>query len=129
MAALGKIMIVMMATTLASSAGCYAEPADSSWDYTGAQGADPTYAGDTDVEPPADYVATTQPVYFSGHGTYYYGRGWRYRDRGQWNTYRREPTTLRRYRVHGHASMPSGHRYEGSRNVAATHGGGNHGHR
>ena len=30
---------------------------------------------------------------------------------------------------HGHASMPSGHRYEGSRNVAATHGGGNHGHR
>jgi hypothetical protein len=106
----GKIVVVIGAF---AGAGCYAEPAASSWDYAGTyNAADPTYAGDTVLEPPAEYVATTQPVYFSGHGTYYYGHGWRYRARGQWNSYRQEPATLHQYRVSGHGSTPSSHRYE-----------------
>ena len=121
MTMLGKIVVVLAAVS--GGVGCYAEPADSSWDYAGAYDPDPTYAGSTNVEPPAEYVATTQPVYFSGHGTYFYGQGWRYRSRGQWNTYRTEPRTLYELRMNGHASAPSHRRYEGPRKFSAHHGG------
>jgi hypothetical protein len=45
--------------------------------------------------PPAEYIATTPPVYYEGRPCYYYDGYWRYRDdRGAWRYYTQEPQTL-----------------------------------
>ncbi len=51
------------------------------------------YYGDGDY-PPADFVATTEPVYFEGHAAYWYHNGWYYRDGGRWGHYDHEPAGL-----------------------------------
>jgi hypothetical protein len=53
------------------------------------------------VGPPTpEFIATTSPVYFEGHPTYWYNGYWHWRDpRGQWQFYRQEPPALASRRV------------------------------
>jgi hypothetical protein len=51
-----------------------------------------------EIGPPAEYIATTEPVYFEGRPAYWYGDRWYYRDGGSWRHYRDEPAHLRNYR-------------------------------
>ncbi len=111
-------------------AGCYAEPVYGDAAYAGGTA---TYDGTTDVDVPAPYVATTEPVYYGGRGAYYYNNAWRYREGGRWNTYRAEPGGLRQYRSNyaagGSAYHGGGHsRSSGySHSSGGSHGGGSHG--
>ena len=50
--------------------------------------------------PPAEFIATTEPVYYQGHAAYWYGNQWYYRDHGRWSYYRAEPGYLRDRRAH-----------------------------
>jgi hypothetical protein len=54
--------------------------------------------GEVDTDPayypPASYVVTTEPVYYEGHASYWYGGRWVYRDGPRWNYYRSEPQYL-----------------------------------
>jgi hypothetical protein len=70
--------------------------------------------------PPAEFIATTEPVYYQGHAAYWYGGRWYYHDaHGGWGHYDREPQELANRRSHappathfyGHAaaSHPAGH--------------------
>ncbi len=47
-----------------------------------------------DDYPPDEFIATTEPVYFDGHASYWYGDRWYYRDGGRWNHYDHEPPAL-----------------------------------
>jgi hypothetical protein len=49
--------------------------------------------------PPDAYIATTEPFYFDGRATYWYGGHWYYRDGGGWRHYDREPPALYQRRV------------------------------
>jgi hypothetical protein len=49
--------------------------------------------------PPDGYIATTEPVYYEGHATYWYGGNWYYRDGNRWSHYDREPPPLQQRRV------------------------------
>jgi hypothetical protein len=45
--------------------------------------------------PPPEYIATTEPVYFEGHASYWYGNHWVWRDEhGAWAHYDHEPPFL-----------------------------------
>jgi hypothetical protein len=70
--------------------------------------------------PPAEFIATTEPVYYQGHAAYWYGNQWYYHDEhGGWAHYDHEPRELADHRAHappathfyGHAaaSHPAGH--------------------
>jgi hypothetical protein len=60
--------------------------------------------------PPAEYIATTNPIYFEGHPAYFYNDYWHYRDeRGRWIYYRTEPRFLAERRAH---HMPVRRYYE-----------------
>ena len=51
--------------------------------------------------PPAEVIATMEPVYFEGHAAYWYGSHWYYRDaHGGWGHYDSEPRELREHRDH-----------------------------
>jgi hypothetical protein len=51
--------------------------------------------------PPPEYIATTDPVYYEGHATYWYAGHWNWRDpRGAWNHYDHEPPSLADRRSH-----------------------------
>jgi hypothetical protein len=52
------------------------------------------YGGYDGDAPPDAYIATTEPVYFEGRATYWYGGQWYYRDGGRWNHYGSEPSAL-----------------------------------
>jgi hypothetical protein len=91
---------VGMGATLAVTAGCGLE--------VGA-----TYPGiGYDDYPPDGYIATTEPVYFEGRATYWYGDRWYYRDGARWNHYDREPPGLYQRRMQ---APPMRHTYEPSR--------------
>jgi hypothetical protein len=83
---------------------------------------------------PADgYVATTEPFYYNGFATYWYGGRWNYRDgSGRWNHYDREPAALAQHRMQGGARRrnyePSGGRPAG-RSSGGRSGGRSGGHR
>jgi hypothetical protein len=85
--------------------------------------------GDDGDYPSEAYIASTEPVYFEGHASYWYGNRWYYRDGNRWAHYNREPAALQqrrlqsppRQRVYGSPSRgrpvgrapaprPSGHR-------------------
>ncbi len=52
--------------------------------------------------PPDAYIATTEPVYYGGFATYWYGDRWYYRDGGgRWSHYDREPPVLAQRRMQG----------------------------
>jgi hypothetical protein len=53
------------------------------------------------VYPPAEYVATAEPVYYEGHAAYWYGDRWYYRDAHGWQYYHGEPGYLRDWRARG----------------------------
>ena len=60
--------------------------------------------------PPAEYIATTEPVYYEGHASYWYGNHWSYRDEhGAWAHYDHEPTFLADRRAH---AAPARRSYE-----------------
>jgi hypothetical protein len=86
--------------TLASTAGCGVE--------VGA--AYPGY--DDGGYPPDAYIATTTPVYFEGHASYWYGGRWYYRDGNRWGHYDREPPGLYQRRMQG---PPARRAYEAPR--------------
>jgi hypothetical protein len=68
--------------------------------------------------PPDAYIATTEPVYYGGFATYWYGDRWYYRDSGgRWNHYDREPGPLAQRRA---AGAPVRRTYELSRARPAT---------
>jgi hypothetical protein len=48
-----------------------------------------------EVVPPAEYIATAEPVYYEGHAAYWYGNRWYYRNGGGWGHYEGEPAFLR----------------------------------
>jgi hypothetical protein len=53
------------------------------------------------VAPPAEFIATTEPVYYDGHAAYWYGNHWNWRDEhGAWNHYDHEPPALADRRTH-----------------------------
>jgi hypothetical protein len=58
-------------------------------------------AGAQWAPPPAEYVATAEPVYYEGHAAYWYGGHWFWRDEhGGWGHYDREPPFLADRRAH-----------------------------
>jgi hypothetical protein len=59
--------------------------------------------------PPDEYIATTEPVYFEGRPSYWYGDRWYYRQGGRWSHYDREPPGLYQRRMQG---PPVRHTYE-----------------
>ncbi|HEY3818202.1 MAG TPA: hypothetical protein VGL81_13575 [Polyangiaceae bacterium] len=51
--------------------------------------------------PPAEYIATTEPVYYEGHAAYWYSGHWFWHDEhGVWNHYDHEPAVLADHRAH-----------------------------
>jgi hypothetical protein len=51
--------------------------------------------------PPPEFIATTDPVYYEGHASYWYGNHWYWRDvHGAWNHYDHEPGFLADHRAH-----------------------------
>jgi hypothetical protein len=52
-----------------------------------------------EFSPPAAFVATSAPVYYEGHASYWYGNRWYYRDGGAWRYYHNEPAHLRERRA------------------------------
>ncbi len=55
--------------------------------------------GYDDGYPPDGYIATTEPVYFEGRASYWYGGRWYYRNGGGWGHYDREPAGLYQRRM------------------------------
>ena len=71
---------------------------------------------------PSDaYIATTEPVYFDGRATYWYGGNWYYREGNRWSHYDREPPALQERRMQ---AAPVRRTYEpsGGRRVASPAG-------
>jgi hypothetical protein len=58
-----------------------------------------SYPGDDGGYPPADFIATAEPVYYDGHATYWYNNHWVYRDGNRWGSYRQEPRELAQRRA------------------------------
>lgn len=92
-------MLLLFAVSAAwvASVGCGVEMAT----YPGA-------AYDDDY-PPDAFIATTEPIYFEGRPSYWYGGRWHYREGGHWHHYDREPRGLFERRTQG---LPMRHRYE-----------------
>ncbi len=66
---------------------------------TGACAVGVGYDGYDTAYPSDAYIATTEPVYYDGRATYWYGGNWYYRDGGGWRHYDREPPALYQRRV------------------------------
>ena len=112
----------------AASAGCAVGVAGADYppgDYP--PGAYPV--GAYDNYPPDAYIATTEPVYFDGHASYWYGNRWYYRDGGGWNHYDREPAGLYQRRMGGPIVRRSYEPYRGHAAGGSGFRGGGHGHR
>jgi hypothetical protein len=68
------------------------------------------------VGPPADFIATAEPVYFEGRPAYWWGGRWYFRDGPGWHYYHDEPAYLRGWRGQ--------HPYPGRVYYGRAHGGG-----
>ena len=75
--------------------------------------------------PPDGFIATTEPTYFEGHASYWYGGRWYYRDGGRWGHYDREPAALSGRRAQGPMVRRSYEPYRG-RAVGRFNGGSPH---
>jgi hypothetical protein len=72
--------------------------------------------------PPAEYIATTEPVYYEGHAAYWYNNHWFWRDEhGGWGHYDNEPAFLADRRAH---SPPARQSFENHAGGGAERGGG-----
>jgi hypothetical protein len=82
-----------------------------------------------EVAPPAEYIATAEPVYYEGHPAYWYGNRWYYRNGGAWAYYHSEPGYLHDWRGRpgwgARYHYGAGHGFHGG----GFHGGGHGGHR
>ena len=66
------------------------------------------------ITPPVWFIATTTPVYYEGHPSYWYGNQWHYREGRTWHTYREEPRYLHDQREHHKPHRHNyGHDHEG----------------
>ena len=81
------IALVASGTTLGCAVSAYPENTYVDGDY-----------------PPADFIATVQPVYFEGHAAYFYNNRWYYRDGNRWGHYDHEPPALATHRAQFTAS-------------------------
>jgi uncharacterized membrane protein YgcG len=101
-----KGFVIASAIGLLAAVSLTGAPADAQW-----------------APPPPEYIATTEPVYFEGHATYWYGNRWNWRDEhGGWSHYDREPGFLAEHRAR---FAPVQHSWE--RGGAAERGGGERG--
>jgi hypothetical protein len=71
--------------------------------------------------PPAEFVASIQPIYFENHAAYWWHNHWLWRDGAGWHTWEHEPAFLMQHRLHD----PAGRWFYGHHDV---HGEGNYGH-
>jgi hypothetical protein len=86
---------VALAATAVVTAGCGGLEMEGGADYpVGDDGAYGDYPSDA-------YIATTEPVYFNGYASYWYGNRWYYQNGGRWNHYDREPAGLYQRRMQG----------------------------
>jgi hypothetical protein len=61
------------------------------------------------IGPSAEFIATTEPVYYEGHAAYWYNNHWYWKDEhGGWQHYESEPRELQDRRLH---SPPPRHYY------------------
>jgi hypothetical protein len=110
-------MILVVALGVASS-GCGME--------VGADYPDGAY-GDY---PPDAYIATTEPFYYDGYASYWYGGRWYYRGGGgRWNHYDREPAALAQRRMQGAAVRRRNYEPSGGRPAGRPSRGRSGGHR
>jgi hypothetical protein len=100
---------LVLGSSTVAIAGCGGVEMDA--DYPGGVGfVDGTYPSDA-------YIATTEPVYFNGYASYWYGGRWYYQNGGRWNHYDREPAGLYQRRMQGaqrrrnYESHPAGRSY------------------
>jgi hypothetical protein len=120
-ATLAKILrSALLCAAAATTSGCWVR-------------AYPARYGVYEEYPPADYVVTTEPVYFEGRPAYWYHDRWYYRNGPRWEYYRSEPRNLEIHREeHGpparyNYGRPSINRHdegrhdEGSRGRAGRH--------
>jgi hypothetical protein len=70
----------------------------SAFGVVGALSLSASNAAAQEVFPPAEYIATAEPVYYEGHPAYWYGGRWYYRNGGVWGHYDAEPAYLRDWR-------------------------------
>ena len=70
-----------------------------------------TYSAGVYDYPSDAYIATTEPFYYEGHASYWYGGRWYYRDGNHWGHYDREPAALQQHRMQ---APPARHQYEPS---------------
>jgi hypothetical protein len=49
--------------------------------------------------PPSVFVATTAPVYYENHASYWYHDRWVWRDHHGWHAYEHEPVFLHEHRM------------------------------
>jgi hypothetical protein len=76
--------------------------------------------------PPAEYIATAEPVYYEGHSSYWYNNRWYYRDGGgRWGYYHGEPGYLHDWR--GRPGWGGRYHYGNGGFRGGYHGGGYHG--
>lgn len=50
------------------------------------------------IFPSVEFRATSRPVYYDGHASYWYRGRWYYQEGRAWRSYREEPRHLREYR-------------------------------
>jgi len=74
------------------------------------------------VYPPAEWLATSTPVYYEGRPAYWWGNRWYYRNGAGWGYYHDEPGYLRDYR--GRPGWGGRRFYEGHGNARGGHWGG-----
>ena len=83
---------------------------------------EPAYPAGTYGDYPSDaFIATTDPWYFDGRASYWYGGRWYYRDGRAWGHYANEPAALRQRRLQG---APRRHLYEQPAGHTSARGGG-----
>jgi hypothetical protein len=83
-ATLSKGLVIVSAVSALAAVFLVGSPADAQW-----------------IPPPAEYIATTEPVYYEGHPAYLYNNHWYYRDEhGGWGHYDHEPAFLAERRAH-----------------------------
>jgi len=81
---IAKGLVVVSALGAAAAVGLIGTPAAAQW-----------------VPPPAEWIATTEPVYYEGHAAYWYNNHWYWHDEhGAWNHYDNEPAGLAERRAH-----------------------------
>jgi hypothetical protein len=83
-ATLSKGFVIVSALGALAAVGLVGKTAEAQW-----------------VPPPAEWVATSEPVYYEGHAAYWYNNHWYWHDEhGAWNHYDAEPAFLAERRAH-----------------------------